>query len=301
MAKAMETLIPIFQTINGEEGVLKERILAIKRMVEEKESYSFLGADQYAIIKHTLINNRLIFYLFIFAECFFNYFATESLFPFGGSIAFIARVISSLVITYGLIVLLEKLFHQIGALFTTNDNKASKFNIILFIVCFTVAAFYFVMIYHVGILRGNAIEGNNGTGVIGTVMVLFGILIPLVTAFLYFERNAYLGAYKNTQCIYRLKNEADNIISNFALNVGKKESIFKSVCEQSWISQKEFATFKENYDKSKQRTIENTDGHFCNTQSTFSEEATRRLSEGQGMISSSNSNRLQSEPINSEK
>lgn len=135
---------------------------------------------------------------------------------------------------------------------------------------------YEALVYYLCRIRGIALEGANGEGFFTYFVVLAGLILPLITGYLAYERSLFVSAYKNTLRIATATKQIAKMESKIATNNQKMGDHFNREVEDSWAFMQEFKVYKENYNLKHSLPEEHVNGHYCETHERFIKEASER-------------------------
>ena len=133
-----------------------------------------------------------------------------------------------------------------------------------------------MLIFYISKVRGIQIEGGSGNGIISSLMLMAGMLMPAIAGFYSYEKSKYVDAYKNTNKIAYLKNTISKAETKIQKNNSKIEGKFNEYLQFSWANLQEFKAYKENYNLKHNVPIEDLKGHFSENQDTYRDEANKR-------------------------
>ncbi|PIQ08138.1 MAG: hypothetical protein COW71_13375 [Ignavibacteriales bacterium CG18_big_fil_WC_8_21_14_2_50_31_20] len=272
----LESTLSLSSRLKKENKKLSENIKSLKSDINERIKYPVINADEYPSLRGKIIIYTIIIYICVIGETFFNYFASRAIFTFQGWAAIIASLFFALLITWGSISLFENLIEQILLEPHYKSERKSERNIKKIILLLVFAISYEALIYYICRVRGIQIEGGNGDGIIGTAMMIAGMLMPVVAGYYSYEKGKYISAYKNTKKISTLVNRVALSERKIQTNREKMENHFKKNLQNRWAVIQEFKTYKENYNFKHSVPEENLIGHFCETQEDFRQEAIER-------------------------
>jgi hypothetical protein len=272
----LESALGLAKRLKGENKRLSENIKTLKSNLNERLKYPVINADEYPSIRGKIIIYSVIIFICVTGETFFNYFASKAIFTFQGWAAVIAALIFSLLITWGAIALFENFIEQILLEPHYKSEKQVDRNILKMVLLSVFAIAYELLIYYVCKVRGIQIEGGNGDGIIGTAMMIAGMLMPVVAGYYSYEKSRFISAYKNTNIIASFEKEIAQSERKIQTNKEKMENHFKKTLQARWALLQEFKTYKENYNYKHSIPEENLKGHFCATQEDFRKEAIER-------------------------
>jgi hypothetical protein len=254
----------------------QEQINAFTLELEKREKFPVIDADDFAIVQKEIRNYSLIEKCVIVAEAFFNFFAARALFNFEGWLAIFAQVIFAIGITWVSIPLFRNLFAELikEVPYKGITSEPRNWNKLL-ILLIPLAVVYELGMFSLCKLRGEQIEGGQ-PGLITTLMIIIGMLLPVLAGYFAFERRKFYSPYINTLQIENLQHKIGRLQNIIQVNQQKMETHFKQEAAKAWALLQEFNTYKENYNVKKDLPQENLTGHFSENQQKFIEEAIQR-------------------------
>lgn len=254
----------------------QEQINAFSLELEKREKFPVIDADDFAIIQKEIRNYSLIEKCIIIAEAFFNFFAARAVFNFEGWLAIFAQVIFAIGITWVSIPLFRNLFSELimETPYKGVTSEARNWNKLL-ILLIPLAVVYELGMFSLCKLRGEQIEGGQ-PGLITTLMIIIGMLLPVLAGYFAFERRKFYSPYINTLQIGNLQHKIGRLQNIIQVNRQKMETHFKQEAAKAWALLQEFKTYKENYNAKKELPEENLTGHFSENQQKFIKEAIQR-------------------------
>ena len=272
----LESTLKLARRLKKVNKALAENIKVYKAKLNERIKYPVINADEYPSIRAKIRAYSLIITICVIGETFFNYFASKAVFTFKGWMGEVAALVFSLLITWMAIALFENLIEQILLESYYKSEKKIECNIGKLILLSVFAIAYEMLIYYVCKVRGIQIEGGNGSGIISTLMMIAGMLMPVVAGYYSYEKSRYISAYKNTNIITALQKAIADSVRKIQTNKEKMENHFKKELQDRWANLQEFKTYKENYNYKHSIPEESLKGHFCATQEDFRKEALER-------------------------
>jgi len=254
----------------------QEQVNEFSLELDKREKFPVIDADDFATVQKEIRNYSIIEKCVIIAEAFFNFFAARALFNFEGWLAILAQVIFAIGITWVSIPLFRNLFSELikevpykGV--TIEQRNWNK----LLILLIPLSIVYELGMFSLCKIRGEQIEGGQ-SGVITTLMIIIGMLLPVLAGYFAFERRKFYSPYINTLQIENLQHKIGRLQNIIQVNQQKMETHFKQEAAKAWAVLQEFKIYKENYNVKRDIPMENLTGYFSDNQQKFIEEAIQR-------------------------
>lgn len=254
----------------------QEKINELSADLKKRLNFPVIDPDDFAVVQKEIRNYGIIEVCIILAEAFFNFFAARAIFNFEGWLAIAGQIFFALVVTWVSIPLFRNLF---GELIHEKPYKAINHEPRnmrkLLILLLPLSIVYELGMYSLCKLRGEQIEGGQ-TGIITIMMIIIGMLLPVLAGYFAYERRRYYSPYINTLRIAKLQHKIAHLHNRMKVNEQRMETHFKQKVAREWALLQEFKTYKENYNLKNGLPEENLNGHFCETQQKFVNEAIDR-------------------------
>ncbi len=257
---------------------LSEKNNEFTALRDEKIKFPVIDADDFATISKEIRNYKLLEWIVILAESFFNYFAAKAIFNFPGWLGIAAQIIFALGVTWVSIPLFRNLFTEIIHEEPYKSSEIVPRNLKKLVLLLAIALIYELGMYNLCQLRGEQIEGA-APGFITWLMIILGMLLPVIAGYFSYEKRRLYSPYINTITIDRIKREIASNEMKIQTNIQRMEGHFKSTCQRNWSLLQEFQLYKGNYNHKRDIPDENLSGHFCETQQAFWKEAITRYNQ----------------------
>ena len=255
---------------------LSEGIKSKTALLAKKYQFPVIDADEFDDLREIVRKLGFWVTIGIIAESVLNYFAVASVITAKGWVWIPLKAILALALTGLGIYLFKKWFAVIINKPKYKEEVAKSRSIADLIVLTLLCIAYEAGFYYLCKIRGIALEGGHGDTIVTNFVVITGMLLPLVAGYLAYERSLYLAAYGNTLRINQLEKDIARMGNKIATNNQRMETHFNKELNDRWAMLQEFKVYKENYNIKYDIPNEIIEGHFCETQGSFTREAAER-------------------------
>ncbi len=241
-----------------------------------RRPFPVLDADEFSSVRAKIRGYSFGILICVLAEVFFNYFAAHAILTLDGLLGEFGRVVLAMVFTVTCILVFEHLVKEVLHQNPYKGEVKEPRNWLKMVLLVLVALFFEALNFYAAKIRGAQIEGVGASGPITMLMTILGLVVPIAAGYFAYDKSRYINVYKNTLAIARAEAAIADLECRIAANDETMQTHLKQQWERRWAIVQEFRTYKENYNRKHGIAVEQLQGHFCETQTTFIQEAITR-------------------------
>ena len=272
----LQDTMALAKRLNNQNKKMAEAIKSRKAKLTKWYEHPTVDADEWDNIKNKVRKLGIWIFMLITTEAACNYFAIESVMEGKGWFWTGLRILVGVVTTGGCIYLFERWLAIILNKPAYKKIEAKKRNWIELVVLTCICIGIEFAFYWLCKRRSVTLEGASEDDTITNFLLIFGLLLPIFTGYLAYERSRYITAYRNTLRITNAEKEISMMELKIASNNQRMQDHFKRELQDRWAVLDEFKIYKGNYNLKNSIPEEDIKGHFCETHDTFEKEALQR-------------------------
>lgn len=272
----MQRTMALAERLKNQNRRMTEAIKAKKAQLVKWYEHPTIDADEWDEVKGKVKKIGFWIFVLIITEAACNYFAVESLMEGKGWFWIALRTLVAIGITGGCLYLFERWMAAVINKPAYKQTEAPKRNWVELLVLTCICVGIEIAFYWLCKRRGLVLEGTSGDETATYFLIIFGMLLPIFTGYLAYERSRYVAPYNNTLRIARNEKDVHRLETAIVSNEQKMLDHFKRELNDTWTVQDEFRVYKENYNDKHSIKKENLVGHFCEYYESFENEAMQR-------------------------